>query len=57
MSQHQDAIYANDRIDLILPYGKIDEEFYQQIIAPYEPTVINDQFVAVSYTHLRAHET
>ena len=41
MSQHQDAIYANDRIDLILPYGKIDEEFYQQIIAPYEPTVIH----------------
>ena len=38
MSQQQDAIYANDRIDLILPYGKIDEEFYQQIIAPYEPT-------------------
>ena len=27
MSQQQDAIYANDRIDLILPYGKIDEEF------------------------------
>ena len=47
MSQHQDAIYANDRIDLILPYGKIDEEFYQQIIAPYEPTVINDQFVVI----------
>ena len=37
----------NDRIDLILPYGKIDEEFYQQIIAPYEPTVINDQFVVI----------
>ena len=47
MSQQQDAIYANDRIDLILPYGKIDEEFYQQIIAPYEPTVINDQFVVI----------
>ena len=56
MSQHQDAIYANDRIDLILPYGKIDEEFYQQIIAPYEPTVINDQFVAVSYTHLDVYK-
>ena len=32
---------------MILPYGKIDEEFYQQIIAPYEPTVINDQFVVI----------
>lgn len=42
MTQQQEDIYANDRMDLIIPYGKIGEEYYQQIIAPYTPTILND---------------
>lgn len=47
MTQQQEDIYANDRMDLIIPYGKIGEEYYQQIIAPYTPTILNDQFAVI----------
>ena len=47
MTQQQEDIYANDRMDLIIPYEKIGEEYYQQIIAPYTPTILNDQFAVI----------
>ena len=47
MTQQQEDIYANDRMDLIIPYGKIGEVYYQQIIAPYTPTILNDQFAVI----------
>lgn len=55
MKQQQQDIYANDRLDLIVPYGKISQEYYQQVIAPFTPTVINDQF-AVIHVPVRSSE-
>lgn len=47
MNRNQEEIYAENRVDLIIPYGIFHETLMDQILAPYTPTRINDQFAVI----------